>query len=230
MIADKLLLVKKQMNEACARSARNVSELQLVAVSKKKSFMEIEEAYNLGLHDFGENYVQELHEKIELNGGRLAIKWHYIGHLQSNKVKDVIGQVELIHSIDRLKILKLCNEKARELGVQQKVLLQVNLIEEETKGGFSASELEELIQTIDNYGSLKICGLMFFPPQESEKMLRIFYKDASYLFSELKEKLPVNLNDHFNVLSMGTTHDYPIAIEEGSTLLRIGSAIFGERN
>ncbi len=230
MIADKLHLVKKKMSEACVRSSRDVSNLQLVAVSKKKSFAEIEEAYSLGLHDFGENYVQELQEKMELNGGRLAIKWHYIGHLQSNKVKDVVGQVELIHSIDRLKILKLCDEKARELGVQQKVLLQVNLIKEETKGGFSPSELVELSQSFENYGALKICGLMFFPPQESEEVLRKFYKDAAELFSELKEKLSANLSDHFNVLSMGTTHDYPIAIEEGSTLLRIGSAIFGERN
>lgn len=202
------------------------ANVTLVAVSKTKPIEDIIELHQAGQLDFGENYVQELIEKqqkITTN-----IHWHFIGHLQSNKVKQIIPFVHLIHSIDSLKLLQEVNKQAQKINRIVDCLLQVHIAQEETKFGLDESELNEIINTSSSLEHVRIKGLMGMATfTDDTQQVRSEYQKLKQLYNKLKS-LPQCSS--FDTLSMGMSGDYKIAVEEGSTMVRIGSLIFGERN
>jgi len=211
----------KKLIEECKQ--KNIT---LVAVSKTKPVEDILELYNLGQKDFGENYMQELVEKER----QLPkdIRWHFIGHLQSNKVKQITSFVHLIHGVDSLKLLHEISKQSEKINKVTNCLLQVHIAQEETKFGLDENELNETIQQFDNSAmkNVNIIGLMGMATNsENENKIRNEFK---YLKS-LQQKLQT-INNKLQTLSMGMTADYKIAIEEGSNMIRVGSLIFGSRN
>ncbi|HYM94009.1 MAG TPA: YggS family pyridoxal phosphate-dependent enzyme [Chitinophagaceae bacterium] len=213
-----------------------VSELRsknitLVAVSKTKSVEDIKELYDLGQKDFGENYVQELIEKHPLLPA--DIRWHFIGHLQANKVKFIAHFVQLIHGVDSLKLLKEINKQAEKNKRVIDCLLQVHIAQEETKFGFSEEELEGLFNTKSNelqeLKNVRILGLMGMATlTDDNNKVKNEFSYLKSLFEKAKTKYPI-FNSQFLILSMGMSADYKIAIQEGSNMVRIGSLLFGER-
>jgi len=225
MFNEKLNIVKKNISNALNKTGRSLDEIKLVAVSKTKPVEMILEAYNLGLRDFGENKAQELKTKVaELPKD---INWHFIGHLQTNKVKEVVQVAELIHSVDSIKIAGEINKRASAIEKVQNILIEVNTSDEDTKFGLSSIEqVKEIALFCTEASNLNLCGLMTMAPfTENKKILR----NCFIKLREMKEKLNYN---GFNLkeLSMGMTNDYEIAIEEGATIVRIGTALFGKRN
>jgi PLP dependent protein len=200
---------------------------KIIAVSKTFSYKKIEEVFALGQFDFAENYVNEFEEKYEQLLS-FPIKWHFIGHLQTNKVDKVVGKVEMIQSVDNERVLKKIIDLAEKKSIVQNILLQVKFGNEDTKHGFALDELDSIIQTYKNYSSIKICGLMCILPLGSSEA------ETTKYFSILHENLFLlkqahDLPDDFKELSMGMSGDFKLAILEGSTMIRIGSAIFGAR-
>ncbi len=212
--------------EAARRAGRDPDEVTLVAVSKLHPFQAVAELAQAGQLDFGENYVQEALDKQAQEAPAGKIRWHFIGRLQSNKAKFLAGSFQLIHSLDRLKMARALNSKCLEFGCRQPVLLQANLAGEAQKGGAQESEALELGTRIFNMEGLELQGLMCMPPffDEGERA-RPFFARLRRLKANLERELGCTLPH----LSMGMTGDYPQAIEEGSTLVRIGTRIFGER-
>lgn len=208
-----------------------VKNVQLVAVSKTKPVEDIKEFYDLGQRDFGENYVQELIEKQP----QLPedIRWHFIGHLQSNKVKYIIPFVHLIHGVDSFKLLTEINKQSVKHNREVKCLLQVYIAQEETKFGFDANELEALfgndLYELGKLANARICGFMGMASfTNDQEKVRAEYKYLKSLFDNYARLQTANC--HLQTLSMGMSGDYKTAIEEGSTMVRIGSLIFGERS
>jgi pyridoxal phosphate enzyme (YggS family) len=209
----------------------NSHRVTLVAVSKTKSVEEIKELYDLGQKDFGENYVQELAEKQS----QLPkdIRWHFIGHLQSNKVKQIAPFIHLVHAVDSLKLLQEINRQGKKNDRVIDCLLQVHIAQEETKFGLDENELKTLASTNANelhqLQNVRIVGLMGMASfTDDMEKVRIEFRYLKRLF-ETYAKLPVD-NSQLTILSMGMSSDYFVAIEEGSTMVRIGSLIFGARN
>ncbi|MES1223112.1 MAG: YggS family pyridoxal phosphate-dependent enzyme [Bacteroidota bacterium] len=207
------------------------NKVRLVAVSKTKPVEDIRELYDLGQRDFGENYVQELTEKQPQLPA--DIRWHFIGHLQSNKVKYIIPFVHLIHGVDSFKLLKEINKQALKHDRKVDCLLQVHIADEETKFGFSEEELDILMNTnlgeLHEFKNIRVCGLMGMASlSDDENKVRNEYKKLKALFDKYSSLSTFNFQ--FSTLSMGMSGDYHIAIEEGSTMVRIGSLLFGKRN
>jgi pyridoxal phosphate enzyme (YggS family) len=201
-------------------------EVKLLAVSKTKPLEDLEEAYMAGMRDFGENKVQEMVEKAE--NFHDDVRWHMIGHLQSNKVKYLVDKVYLIHSLDSLNLL---NEIEKVFGKANKVantLIQINIGREESKSGILEENLYEFIGAIEECRYVSVKGVMVIIPIGDEESNRKYFRKTKKIFDELKEKEYKNIS--MNILSMGMTHDFMTAIEEGSNLVRIGTGIFGERN
>jgi PLP dependent protein len=203
------------------------SHVTLVAVSKTKPVEDIEALFNKGQVDFGENYVQELAEKHPMLSPH--VRWHFIGHLQTNKVKQVVPYVHMIHSVDSLKLLKEINKEAAKAGKMVDCLLQMYIAKEETKYGLDEAELNEILDNVHSLNSIRLRGLMGMASlTDDTEQVRMEYRDLKQLYSKLVQERPECST--FRVLSMGMSSDYKIAIEEGSTMVRIGSLIFGERN
>lgn len=201
-------------------------DVKLLAVSKTKPLEALEEAYIAGARDFGENKVQELVKKSE--NFHEDVRWHFIGQLQSNKVKYLVNNVYLIHSLASISLL---NEIEKVFGKYNKVanaLIQINIGREDSKSGILEENLYEFIELIEKCNHISIKGIMVIIPIGNEDSNRVYFKKTKKIFEELKEKNYKNIN--MNILSMGMTHDYMTAIEEGSNLVRIGTGIFGERN
>lgn len=194
-------------------------KVKIIAVSKLQSEEKIRKLFQQGQIDFAENYVQEAEKKL-LALADLPLKWHFIGSLQKNKVKSVVGHFSLIHSVDSLALLEKINQKASEKNLRQDILLQVNIAKESTKGGFSETEVESVLQKISEFKSIRCLGLMTMPPLDVEPTLLREY------FQKLRQ-----IRDRFALehLSMGTSGDYQIAIEEGATMIRLGTILFGKR-
>jgi len=203
------------------------STVTLVAVSKFKSNEDILEAYNAGQRDFGENRPQELMKKIaELPAD---IRWHFIGHLQTNKIKMVIDQNHLIHSVDSERLFNELNKEALKRGLVKDILLQLYIAKEESKQGLSSEELNAILIKRGDYPALRICGLMGMASfVDDMSVVRAEFANLKQKFEELKSSEFSN-EPHFSILSMGMSGDYNVAIEEGSTLIRVGSTIFGSR-
>lgn len=226
MIKEHLTEVKERIEQACIRSGRNPGEVTLIAVSKTKPVPMLEEAYAAGARDFGENKVQEIAaKKPELPED---IRWHMIGHLQRNKVGQVLGKAVLIHSVDSLRLARQIETDAAKAGLDVDILLEVNVAREESKYGFMLEEVEDAIMTIKDFPHVHIKGLMTIAPfvENPEENRGIFKK----LFEFAVDIGGKNIdNVTMSVLSMGMTGDYEVAIEEGATMVRVGTGIFGSR-
>lgn len=219
--------VQKKITVACERCGRDRSQVTLIAVSKTKPVEMLEEVYSLGERNFGENKVQELTEKYETLPK--DIRWHMIGHLQRNKVKYIVDKVTLIHSVDSLRLARTISEEAKKRGCTAHILLEVNVAQEESKFGVTVEEAPELAEEIALLPNIQIEGLMTIAPfVENPEENRPVFQKLKKLSVDIAEK---NINNvTMAVLSMGMTNDYEIAIEEGATMVRVGTAIFGERN
>lgn len=227
-IAFNLKNLHQKISDAALRSSRNLKTIHLIAVSKTKPVEDILIALKDGQNDFGENYVQEF-EKKYLSLEMQAIRWHFIGHLQSNKAKDIIGRAHLIHTLDRLslaeKIEKLCGEKS----FVQKCLIEVKLSEEETKSGCPESQLFDFVKKTAAFEHIDVLGLMTIGTNTTDKEItRTEFKKLRQWRDALNEKKAYRHD--LTELSMGMSSDFDIAIAEGATLLRIGTQIFGERS
>lgn len=227
MISENIKDVKERIQKACERSGREVSEVTLIAVSKTKPVEMLREAYSENCRYFGENKVQELVDKWEIMPK--DIKWQMIGHLQRNKVKYIVGKVDLIHSVDSIRLLETIDTEARKKGCVQPVLLEVNVAKEESKFGLMPEEVLDFVDESARFQNIRIDGLMTIAPfVENPEANREHFASLHKLFVDIRKKKVNNVN--MNVLSMGMTNDFEVAIEEGATMVRIGTAIFGERN
>ncbi|NLL93899.1 MAG: YggS family pyridoxal phosphate-dependent enzyme [Clostridiales bacterium] len=219
--------VKKLVENSEAISKRNQGDVTLIAVSKTKPASSIEELYNAGVRDFGENKVQEMCEKYEVLPN--DIRWHLIGHLQTNKVKYIIDKVHLIHSVDSVKLANQIEKEAAKKNIVANILVEVNVAREESKFGLDTLEVMQFVTDIAKLPHIKINGLMTVAPfvDDPEKNRGIF-KKLKQLSVDIDKKNIDNVS--MNVLSMGMSRDFNVAIEEGSTMVRVGTSIFGERN
>lgn len=197
----------------------------IIAVSKRQDVQKIRDMYELGVRDFAENYWQEAKDKIETLKN-LNIRWHYIGQLQKKKVKDIVGRFEFIHSLDREDIAEKMSDKCSELGIEQKVFIQVNIAGEMSKLGLKPEEALIFVHKLSQYKNLKVCGLMVFPPlcKTDEDNLK-WFSEGKKLFELLKE----HCDENFQYLSMGTSQNYHLAVREGANMLRIGESLMGLR-
>lgn len=219
--------VQKRIEAACTRCGRDRSEVTLIAVSKTKPVEMLEEIYALGERNFGENKVQELTGKYEAMPR--DIHWHMIGHLQRNKVKYIIDKAELIHSVDSLRLLETIDREAAKKQLKAKVLLEVNMAREDTKFGLMPEEVMKFIDKVPEYPHVLLEGLMTIAPNtEDPETNRQFFCALRKLSVDIADKNIDNI--HMGVLSMGMTNDYEVAIEEGATMVRVGTGIFGKRN
>lgn len=219
--------VEKRVEEACKRAGRKREEVTLIAVSKTKPVSMIEELLPLNVRDFGENKVQELTAKAEVLPS--ALHWHMIGHLQRNKVKYIVDKACIIHSVDSLRLAEEISKAAQKKQVTAKILIEVNVAEEESKFGVRTSELLPLIEAISLLPNIAIKGLMTIAPYvENPEENRWIFQKLKNLSIDIKGKNFDNVT--MDVLSMGMTGDYEVAIEEGATHVRVGTGIFGERN
>ena len=214
------------MEEACRVFGRNPEEVSLIAVSKTKPIPMLQEAYDAGCRDFGENKVQEIMDKID----RLPsdIRWHMIGHLQTNKVKYIVGKVFLIHSVDSLHLAEAISKEAVKQNTTVNILIEVNVAKEDTKYGAMAEDTVSLVEKIALLPGISVKGLMTIAPYvENPQENRQYFVKLKQLAVDIKSKNIDNV--HMDILSMGMTGDYMVAIEEGATYVRVGTGIFGER-
>ena len=228
MIKENLSEVRQNITEACVRGGRAVEEVCLIAVSKTKPVEMLQEAYDLGIRDFGENKVQELVDKYEVLPKN--IRWHMIGHLQRNKVKYIVDKVHLIHSVDSLRLAEEISKEAVKKGITVNILIEINIGEEDSKFGLtSKEETFSLIRQIAVLPSVKIKGLMTVAPYvENAEDNRLVFKKLKQLSVDIRNENIDNVD--MEILSMGMTGDYEVAIEEGASYVRVGTGIFGERN
>lgn len=225
-IAENLKDVCHRIEQAAAKSGRSAGDVRLIAVSKTKPIVMIEEALRAGQKSFGENYVQEAVEKIV---ALPAADWHFIGSLQTNKVKQVVGRFSLIHSVDRVRLAEEISKAAVRMNVVQDILIEVNVGGEETKHGVALAELTEVVKVIRELSGVRVRGLMSLPPlTDDERVARGYFRSLRAARAALqKDFFPQEI--YFTELSMGTSGDFELAIEEGATMVRIGTTIFGAR-
>lgn len=227
MLKENLTKVEKNIQKACDKAGRKRSEVTLIAVSKTKPVEMLQEIYNEGIREFGENKVQEMCEKMELMPQ--DIKWNMIGHLQTNKVKYIIGKTSLIHSVDSLKLAEEIQKQAVKHDVTADILVEVNIANEKSKFGISKDETIQMVRDIAKLDHLKIKGLMTIAPfVENPEDNRLYFREIKQLSVDINNQNIDNVS--MDVLSMGMTGDYMVAIEEGATMVRVGTGIFGERN
>ena len=230
-LKENLASVEKNIEEACKRAGRDRKSVKLISVSKTNPNEVLEEAYGLGVRVFGENKVQELTGKIEYftEHHDEQPEWHLIGHLQTNKVKYIVGKVKLIHSVDSEKLAAVIDSESKKKGVISDILVEINIGNEDSKFGIDASETLELVESIAKYTNIRVKGLMCIAPYtEDPEENRKFFKKIKKLSVDIADKN----NDNVSMceLSMGMTGDYTVAIEEGATMVRVGTGIFGRRN
>ena len=227
MLAENLQQVNANIEKACAAVGRAPSEITLVAVSKTKPVSMLQEAYDAGARVFGENKVQEIMDKYDQLPS--DIQWHMIGHLQRNKVKYIIDKVAMIHSVDSLRLAQTIEQEAAKKELVMPILLEVNVAEEDTKFGLKVEEVLPLVEEISKFPHVHIRGLMTSAPfVANPEENRCYFKKLHKLFVDIREKNIDNVC--MDVLSMGMTGDYQVAVQEGSTMVRVGTGIFGERN
>ena len=226
MIETNIKKVQERIKQACERSGRSVSEITLIAVSKTKPFEMIQEAYTAGMREFGENKPQELRDKARQC--QVPIRWHMIGTLQSNKIKYVVGTACCIHSVDSVSLAAAIEKEAKKQETKIDILLEVNIAKEPSKHGFLEEEVLPAVIEIAKMPHLCVRGLMTVAPYtENAEENRIYFKKMKQLLIDISSKNIDNII--MDVLSMGMSSDYEVAIEEGSTMVRIGTKIFGER-
>ena len=226
MIQENILDVEYKIRKACEKSNRDPKDITLIAVSKTKPISDIKEVLDYGHLHFGENKVQELLDKYEVLPNN--IKWHMIGHLQRNKVKYILDKVCLIHSLDSVRLAEQINLEAAKINTIVDVLVQVNVSKEETKFGIEYSEVEAFIRKVSEFPNIRVKGLMTIAMfTENPEDNRPYFKKLNELYVDIKSKSIDNVS--MDILSMGMTGDYEVAVEEGATMVRVGTGIFGER-
>jgi PLP dependent protein len=223
-ISDNIQRVRERMEQACSRSGRRLDEVLLVAVSKTLPAARIREALDAGLTQFGENYIQEAQKKIEaLQEGT----WHFIGHLQRNKARTAVKLFSMIETVDRLSLAEELNRQARESGKVLEVLIQVNEAQEESKSGLPPDQVPALFEAASSLPGLRIRGLMAIPPYDPDpESSRPWFRSLYRWREKWRNQFP---SLDLSLLSMGMSHDFETAIEEGATLIRVGTALFGAR-
>lgn len=227
MLAENLQEVEKKIQEACKKANRSREEVTLIAVSKTKPVSMLQEVYNLGVRDFGENKVQELSEKYPQMPSDMT--WHLIGHLQRNKVKQVIDKASLIHSVDSIRLAETIENEAAKKDIVVDILLEVNVAEEESKFGLKVEEVLPVVEQIATFPHVRIKGLMTIAPfVENPEENRTVFARLQKLSVDIAKKNIDNVS--VDILSMGMTNDYQVAIEEGATMIRVGTGIFGARD
>lgn len=226
MIKENLNQIKEQIRKTCEKAGRDAGEITLVAVSKTKPLSLLKEAYDGGNREFGENKVQEIVDKYEHFSK--DVHWHMIGHLQRNKVKYIIDKVCLIHSVDSFRLAEEINIQAKKKNLIADILLEINIAQELSKFGVSREDTLLLAEQISGLSQIRIKGLMTVAPfEENPENNRKFFRQIKELSVDIMKKNIDNVT--MDVLSMGMTNDYLVAIEEGATLVRVGTGIFGER-
>ena len=227
MLSENLRDVEKRIEEACKRSNRDPKEVTLIAVSKTKPVEMLQEVYDAGARNFGENKVQEIMDKYD----HLPqdIHWYMIGHLQRNKVKYIVDKVQMIHSVDSLRLAETIDKEAKKKNVTVPILIEVNVAEEDSKFGLSLEEVTALAEEISKLSNVRVCGLMTVAPfVEDPEENREVFRSLKKLSVDIAAK---NINNvTMSVLSMGMTNDFEVAVEEGATMVRVGTAIFGARD
>lgn len=226
MVTENLKTVEEKIRQACERSMRERSEVTLIAVSKTKPVSMIREAMDSGIVTFGENKVQELLEKQSVL--KEPLDWHMIGHLQRNKVRQVVGRVKRIHSVDSLRLAEQIQKDCEKQGLTANILIEVNIAGEETKFGLKPEETERVIREIATYPNVRVRGLMTIAPfVENPEENRVHFRNLHKLLVDINSKNIDNIS--MSELSMGMSGDYEVAIEEGATYVRVGTGIFGSR-
>lgn len=219
--------VEAKIQAACERSGRKREEITLIAVSKTKPVKMLQEAYDFGTRIFGENKVQEIVDKYDALPK--DISWHMIGHLQRNKVKYIVDKVDLIHSVDSLRLAEAIEKEAIKKDIIVNILIEVNAAKEDSKFGVMPEDAEKLVSDIAHLPHIRIQGLMTIAPfVENPEENRIYFQRLRNLAVDIDEKKSDNVN--MSILSMGMTNDYEVAIEEGATMVRVGTGLFGARN
>ena len=227
MLKDNFDKVNANIQAACDRAGRNREDVTLIAVSKTKPIQMLQEAYDFGVRVFGENKVQEIVDKYEALPK--DISWHMIGHLQRNKVKYIIDKVDMIHSVDSLRLAETIEKEAAKKDIIIKILIEVNVAKEESKFGVMPEKVEELVSQVSQLPHIRICGLMTIAPfVENPEENRIYFNRLRNIAVDIERKKLDNVI--MSILSMGMTNDYEVAIEEGSTMVRVGTGLFGARN
>ncbi|MCI8559806.1 MAG: YggS family pyridoxal phosphate-dependent enzyme [Dorea sp.] len=227
MLKENLQKVEAKIAASCERSDRRVEDVTLIAVSKTKPIETLKEAYDMGVRVFGENKVQEIVDKYEALPK--DIHWHMIGHLQRNKVKYIIDKVDLIHSVDSVRLAETIDKEAKKHDLTANILIEVNVAREKTKFGVLPEQLDAVIDEISHYSNIRVLGLMTIAPfVANAEENRIVFERLRKLSVDIASKNIDNVN--VGVLSMGMTNDYEVAIEEGATMIRVGTGIFGERD
>ncbi len=227
-LADRLERVLDELRAVCLRAGRGAEDARLVAVSKRKPTEDIRAVLAAGQCDFGENYAQELRDKARELADADAIRWHYIGPLQRNKVKYVVGTATLLHAVDDARLLDALEGRAARADLVQDVLVQVNLAAEPQKAGVSEADLPLLVEHFAQTPHLRLRGLMLMPPYDPDPEAgRPLFRRLARLREDLATSGLENVVP--KELSMGMSHDFAVAVEEGATLVRVGTAIFGER-
>ena len=227
VLCNNLKKVEENVTAACRKAGRDRKDVTLIAVSKTKPLEMLSTIYGQGVRDFGENKVQEMCDKMEQLP--IDIRWHMIGHLQTNKVKYIVGKTTLIHSVDSLHLAKEIEKQAEKKEVRVDILVEVNIAEEESKFGIHKEETMELVRQIAELSHVHICGLMTIAPfVENPEDNRMYFRGIRQLSVDIANQNIDNVD--MDILSMGMTGDYMVAIEEGATMVRVGTGIFGERN
>lgn len=224
-VKDRYEIVLENIKKACERSGRNPEDITLISVTKTHGAELINEAIDAGAKDIGENKAQELCNKYD---DVKPVRWHFIGHLQTNKVKTIIDKVVMIHSVDSDKLASEIDKRAKSSGVVMDILVEINIGMEDSKSGATEEEARDLIKKIrDEYQNLRVRGLMCVPPiTDNPENSRRYFRKLKDIFESIKE---LSEDEYFDTLSMGMSGDYEVAIEEGATVVRVGTAIFGAR-
>lgn len=218
--------VKDDIRSVCERLSMDASEVTLIGVTKTYEPEIINASIDYGITDIAENKVQEILRKFD--EVKKGVRWHLIGHLQTNKVKYIIDKVDLIHSVDSVRLAEEIHKRAKQIGKIQDILIQINIADEEQKFGIKPSELDGLLEGISSLDHVRVCGLMNIAPfVDDPETLRGDFKQMHDLFNRLQHCAYANVNAKF--LSMGMSGDYPVALEEGANMIRIGTKLYGQR-
>ncbi|MCK5836545.1 MAG: YggS family pyridoxal phosphate-dependent enzyme [Desulfobacula sp.] len=225
-IKENIVSIEKKIHDTALACGRNPETITLIGVSKRKTAQLVSKAIEAGSKDLGENYIQEAVEKIDFLG-KESVCWHFIGHLQSNKARFAVQYFDYIHTVDKLKLAREIDKQAQKIKKTQKILLEINIAQEDTKSGAGAREAVVLAREINQFENLSLDGLMCMPPYFSDpENARIYFKKLV----QIREEIMGAGLDNVKHLSMGMSNDFQVAIEEGSTMVRVGTAIFGSRD
>ena len=226
-ISENIKSIREKIDNAAQKAGRDPKDVLLLAVSKTVDVPRIKAAVAEGLDELGENHVQEIMEKYESMGP--DVKWHMIGHLQTNKVKYIIDKVKLIHSVESLKLAEEINKQAKKHGLVMDILVEINMAKEESKYGIMPEDAPAFIESLSSLENIRVRGLMTVAPNvENGEENRVYFRNMKKLLVDINAKNINNIN--MDVLSMGMTGDYITAVEEGATIVRVGTGIFGKRN